>query len=104
MTDPGWKMIWPPVWAEAAVLQLPLILDPELKMIVPRVSAKAPVLPPLKGLIVTLLVVTWASVVAWTAGDPLSVVLTAIVQAPAPSVTELPEIVQPAASATSTRL
>ena len=103
MTDPGWKMIWPPVWAEAAVLQLPLMLDPELKMIVPLVSARPPMLPPLKGLIVTLLVVIWALVVAWTAGDPLSVVLTAIVQAPAPSVTELPEIVQLAASAMSTR-
>ena len=52
-------MIWPPVCADAAVLQLPLILDPELKMMVPLVSAKPPMLPPLSGLMLTLLVVIW---------------------------------------------
>jgi hypothetical protein len=64
MVDPDWKMIWPPVCADAAVLQLPLMLDPELKIIVPLVSAKPPMLPPLKGLILTLLVVIWALVLA----------------------------------------
>jgi hypothetical protein len=34
MTDPLWKMIVPPDCAEAAVAQLPLMLDPELKMMV----------------------------------------------------------------------
>ncbi len=57
-------MIWPPLCAEAAVLQLPLMLDPELKMMVPAVSAKPPMLPPLLGLMVTLLVVISAFVLA----------------------------------------
>ena len=57
-------MIWPPLCADAAVLQLPLMLDPELKMIVPAVSANPPMLPPLKGLMLTLLVVIWAVVLA----------------------------------------
>jgi hypothetical protein len=35
MADPLWKMIWPPVCAEAAVAQLPLMFDPELKVMVP---------------------------------------------------------------------
>ena len=87
MTDPLWKMIVPPDCAEAAVAQLPLMLDPELKMMVLLVSAKPPVLPPLKGLMVTLLVVTCAPVVVWTAVLPLRVVLGAIVHDPLASVT-----------------
>jgi hypothetical protein len=51
-------------------------------------------LPPLKGLIVTLLVVIWLLVVAWTAGVPLSVVFGVIAQDPLASLTELPETVQ----------
>ena len=43
---------------------MPLMLDPELKMMVPLVSARPPTLPPLNGFIVTLLVVIWALVVA----------------------------------------
>ena len=81
-------MIWPPVCAEAAVAQLPVMVDPELKVMTPLVSASAPVLPPFCGLIVTLLVEICAPVVAWTAGDPFSVVLGAIEQDPVPSVTE----------------
>ena len=95
MTDPLWKMIVPPDCAEAAVAQLPLMLDPELKMMVLLVSAKPPVLPPLKGLMVTLLVVTCAPVVVWTAvGLPLSVVLGAMAQDPVISVTVMPETAQ----------
>jgi hypothetical protein len=78
----------------AAVLQLPVIVEPELKTIVPLVSANPPMLPPLKGLIVTLLVVIWALVVACTAGVPLSVVFGTIAQDPPVTVTELPETVQ----------
>jgi hypothetical protein len=95
MADPLWKMIWPPVCAEAAVAQLPLMLDPELKVMVPLVSARPPMLPPLNGFIVTLLVVICAPVVAWTPGLPLSVVLGAMAQDPVVSVTVLlPETVQ----------
>lgn len=43
---------------------MPLILDPALKMMVPLVSARPPVLPPLLGFTVTLLVVICALVVA----------------------------------------
>ena len=57
-------MIWPPLCAEAATLQLPLMLEPVLKMIVPFVSARPPMLPPLKGLTLTLLVVICALVLA----------------------------------------
>jgi hypothetical protein len=64
MADPLSKMITPPVCADAAVAQLPLMLDPALKMMVPLVSAKPPVLPPLVGFTVTLLVVIVALVVA----------------------------------------
>ncbi|WP_161495714.1 hypothetical protein [Bradyrhizobium japonicum] len=39
------------------MLQLPLMLESELKMIMPSVSAKPPTLPPSKGLMLTLLVV-----------------------------------------------
>jgi hypothetical protein len=80
-----------------------LMMDPALKVIMPAVSAKAPVLPPLKGLILTLLVVIWALVVAWTAGDPLSVVLGAIWQNPLVSITVdgLPATVQTWAAALS---
>src|SRR3954465_8743365 len=103
IVDPVSKMIRPPVCADAAVAQFPLMMDPALKVIMPAVSAKAPVLPPLKGLILTLLVVIWALVVAWTAGDPLSVVLGAIWQNPLVSVTVdgLPATVQTWAAALS---
>jgi hypothetical protein len=75
--------------------QLPLMLDPELKMMVPLVSANPPMLPPLNSLIVTLLVVICAPVVAWTPGLPLSVVLGAMAHDPLASVTVLlPDTVQ----------
>jgi hypothetical protein len=62
---------------------------------VPLVSARPPMLPPLNGFIVTLLVAICALVVAWTAGLPLSVVLGAMAQDPVVSVTVLlPETVQ----------
>jgi hypothetical protein len=70
------------------------MIDPELKVIMPFVSAKPPMLPPLNGFIVTLLVVTCAPVVVWTPGLPLSVVLGAIAHDPLARVTELPETVQ----------
>ena len=70
------------------------MIDPELKVTMPFVSAKPPVLPPLKGFMVTLLVATCAPVVVWTPGLPLRVVLGAIAHDPLVSVTELPETVQ----------
>ncbi len=56
IAEPVWNTIWPPLCADAATLQLPLMLDPLLKMMVPKVSARPPTLPPLVGLMVTLFV------------------------------------------------
>ena len=73
---------------------MPWMIDPGPKVMVPMVCAKPPVVPPLLGLIVTLLVlvVIWAPLLAATVAFPVelfpvSAALGMVQDAPAPEST-----------------